>query len=44
MAAGFVRVDREVSSPTDEYVTTITRSIPWGRQGTPPASRKGKSR
>ena len=35
IAPGFVRVDSEVSPLTEEYVTTITRSIPWGRQGTP---------
>jgi len=35
IAPGFVRVDSEVSPLTDEYVTTITRGIPWGRQGTP---------
>jgi len=35
IAPGFVRVDSEVSPLTAEYVETITRSIPWGRQGTP---------
>jgi 3-oxoacyl-[acyl-carrier protein] reductase len=35
IAPGFVRVDSEVSPLTDEYVTTITRGIPWGRAGTP---------
>jgi NAD(P)-dependent dehydrogenase (short-subunit alcohol dehydrogenase family) len=35
IAPGFVRVDSEVSPLTPEYVETITRSIPWGRQGTP---------
>ena len=35
IAPGFVRVDSEVSPLTAEYVATITRSIPWGRQGTP---------
>jgi 3-oxoacyl-[acyl-carrier protein] reductase len=35
IAPGFVRVDSEVSPLTTEYVETITRGIPWGRQGTP---------
>jgi 3-oxoacyl-[acyl-carrier protein] reductase len=35
IAPGFVRVDSEVSPLTTEYVETITRSIPWGRQGRP---------
>src|SRR5207244_12026 len=35
IAPGFVRVDSEVSPLTEEYVTTLTRGIPWGRQGTP---------
>lgn len=35
IAPGFVRVDSEVSPLTQEYVDTITRGIPWGRQGTP---------
>jgi 3-oxoacyl-[acyl-carrier protein] reductase len=35
IAPGFVRVDSEVSPLTEEYVTAITRGIPWGRQGTP---------
>src|SRR2546422_5085281 len=26
---------RSVSPLTEEYVTTLTRGIPWGRQGTP---------
>jgi 3-oxoacyl-[acyl-carrier protein] reductase len=35
IAPGFVRVDSELSPLTEEYVTTLTRGIPWGRQGTP---------
>jgi len=35
IAPGFVRVDSEVSPLTEEYVTALTRGIPWGRQGTP---------
>ena len=35
IAPGFVRVDSEMSPLTDEYVTALTRGIPWGRQGTP---------
>jgi len=35
IAPGFVRVDSEMSPLTDEYVTTLTKGIPWGRQGTP---------
>jgi NAD(P)-dependent dehydrogenase (short-subunit alcohol dehydrogenase family) len=35
IAPGFVRVDSEVSPLTEEYVSTLTRSIPWGRAGTP---------
>jgi len=35
IAPGFVRVDSEMSPLTDEYVTTLTKGIPWGRQGSP---------
>ena len=35
IAPGFIRVDSEVSPLTEEYVTTITRGIPWGRAGMP---------
>ena len=35
IAPGFVKVDSEMSPLTEEYVTTISRGIPWGRQGTP---------
>lgn len=35
IAPGFVRVDSEMSPLTEEYVTAITRGIPWGRAGTP---------
>ena len=35
IAPGFVRVDSEVSPLTEEYVTTLTSGIPWGRAGTP---------
>jgi NAD(P)-dependent dehydrogenase (short-subunit alcohol dehydrogenase family) len=35
IAPGFVRVDSEMSPLTTEYVTAITRGIPWGRQGAP---------
>ncbi len=35
IAPGFIRVDSEMSPLTDEYVSTITRGIPWGRAGTP---------
>jgi 3-oxoacyl-[acyl-carrier protein] reductase len=35
VAPGFVRVDSEVSPLTEEYVTTLLKSVPWGRAGTP---------
>jgi NAD(P)-dependent dehydrogenase (short-subunit alcohol dehydrogenase family) len=35
IAPGFIRVDSELSPLTDEYVSTITRGIPWGRAGAP---------
>ncbi len=35
IAPGFVKVDSEVSPVSEEYVTTLTRQIPWGRSGTP---------
>jgi NAD(P)-dependent dehydrogenase (short-subunit alcohol dehydrogenase family) len=35
VAPGFVKVDSEVSPLTEEYVTTLLKSVPWGRAGTP---------
>ena len=35
IAPGFVTVNSAVSPLSEEYVTTLTRSIPWGRAGTP---------
>jgi 3-oxoacyl-[acyl-carrier protein] reductase len=35
IAPGLVKVDSEVSPISDEYETALTRSIPWGRAGTP---------
>ena len=35
IAPGFIRVNSELSPLTEEYATTITRGIPWGRAGTP---------
>lgn len=35
IAPGFIRVDSELSPLTEEYVSAITRGIPWGRAGTP---------
>ncbi len=35
IAPGFVQVDSEVSPLTEEYVTAITKQIPWGRAGAP---------
>ena len=35
IAPGFIRVDSEISPLTEEYVSTITRGIPWGRAGAP---------
>ena len=35
VAPGLVEVDGEVSPVSREYVETLTRSIPWGRIGTP---------
>ena len=34
VAPGFVSVDSEVSPLTEEYVTTLLKSVPWGRAGT----------
>jgi 3-oxoacyl-[acyl-carrier protein] reductase len=35
IAPGLVAVEGEVSPVSREYVETLTRSIPWGRAGTP---------
>ena len=35
IAPGLVEVEGEVSPLTPEYVATLTRSIPWGRIGSP---------
>lgn len=35
IAPGFIQVEGEVSPLTEEYVTTLTRQIPWGRAGIP---------
>jgi len=35
IAPGLVKVDSEVSPISEEYETALTRSIPWGRAGTP---------
>ncbi|HET7340772.1 MAG TPA: SDR family NAD(P)-dependent oxidoreductase [Methylomirabilota bacterium] len=35
VAPGFVRVDSEVSPLAEEYVSTLLKSVPWGRAGTP---------
>lgn len=35
IAPGLIEVNSEVSPLTREYVETLTRSIPWGRIGTP---------
>jgi NAD(P)-dependent dehydrogenase (short-subunit alcohol dehydrogenase family) len=35
IAPGFVKVDSQVSPLTEEYVSALTRQIPWGRSGTP---------
>jgi NAD(P)-dependent dehydrogenase (short-subunit alcohol dehydrogenase family) len=35
IAPGLVKVDSELSPISEEYETALTRSIPWGRAGTP---------
>src|ERR1700693_3217598 len=35
IAPGLVEVEGEVSPVSREYIETLTRSIPWGRIGTP---------
>jgi NAD(P)-dependent dehydrogenase (short-subunit alcohol dehydrogenase family) len=35
IAPGLVKVDSEVSPISEEYETALTRSIPWGRAGSP---------
>ena len=35
IAPGLIEVNSEISPLTREYVETLTRSIPWGRIGTP---------
>jgi len=35
VAPGLVEVEGEVSPVSREYIETLTRSIPWGRAGTP---------
>jgi NAD(P)-dependent dehydrogenase (short-subunit alcohol dehydrogenase family) len=35
IAPGLVTVDRDVTQVSEEYVKTLTGTIPWGRAGTP---------
>ena len=35
IAPGLITVDRDVSQVSDDYVKTLTGTIPWGRAGTP---------
>ena len=35
IAPGFIKVDSDASPLTEEYETALTRTIPWGRAGTP---------